>query len=179
MLIYLTWGDKMIVYRKTTSEEVTNLCKNGKLDETSGNVKFYEYSFLADIMPTGQYGINTSNNNLFMICDIPEEILQKYQSYAFCNARDLSINYLSCIPVPEYNLPKNLFNTNYILGINPTIPIEYNNSLEFQKYLVLFEKAYKLFNSLDDVVNFFNSYDRNEFIDFSEIEIKRNKKGVS
>jgi len=166
----------VIVYKKITPEEVTNLCKTGKLDEESGNIKFYDYSFLATIMNKTHYGIN-NNSNMFMICDIPDEIIKNYQSYVFCDARDLQINYLSCIPIPEYNLPRNLFNTDYIIEINPNISYKYSNDIELQKYLVLFEKTYRLFNNLDDVVEFFYSNNKNELIDLSEVERKR--KGVS
>ena len=158
----------MIVYSKVTPKEVTNLCKNGKLEESSGNIKFYEYSFLSDLMNKGQYGRNYKNSNMFLICDIPEEVLQNYQSYVFCDARDLQINYLSCIPVPEYNLPKSLFRTSDIIEVNSVISIEYNNDMEFQKYLLLFEKAYRLFCNLDDVVAFFNANSKDKLIQIME-----------
>ena len=176
----------MLVYRCITQMEILNKFKeiNDEVISYKGaNTHKYEkdisYIHFFRYKKSAEYYLNNNSSFfnpfiLYMIADIPLDILKKHLGYGYYCYFDNKFK--GTILFPEYAIPQNLFNTNYIVDINKYINnFQDENNMEYKKYLELFKYlleenkynvnkvALKLKNSdLDELLNNFNTSNSND-----------------
>lgn len=139
----------MRVYRIISAREITNMYKGSnertaviqgenthKYELSSSYIHFFryyesaEYFFKRDCM-----SMNCLDEYIvYMIANIPNEILRKRIGYGFYN---LDEKPFSCyyIPIPEYAIKQEEMRPEYIVEINNFVKYEYQNSNgEYEKY---------------------------------------------
>lgn len=144
----------MRVYRCIALQEVINKYKNEsnkKLENRSLNthnyqkdkeyVHFFRYDEFAkyyfNLGKDGSYDEINSNYILFMTANIPREILEKYKGFGFYKLNQEEII------MPEYAIPVEEFNTDYIVNITDkplSFYIRKNEDEEYRRYLELIKK---------------------------------------
>ena len=112
-------------------------------------IHFFRYSKSAIYLKNSNILKTDSLDNyvLYMCANIPNEILDKYFGYGIYNSVNIKVNNEGNIPIPEYAIPKKLFNNKYIIEINDSINYKYENDEEYYKYLRLLDELYSKHNN--------------------------------
>lgn len=152
----------MRVYRCITAKEILNKYKkinDRKKDNPTSNthiykpetdyIHFFRYldfaKYYFKLGKEGSYEEDNENYVLFMIANIPNSILNKYLGYGFYNYSNSTFNFeKNEIPIPEYAIPVNEFNEDYIVYMNNEESIfslyhRANEYEEFKRYLKLLQ----------------------------------------
>lgn len=141
----------MRVYRCIKLQEVINKYKkqnNKKIESSNLNThtyydekeyihffrycKFAEYYF--NLHKDGSYDKVNDNYILYMVANIPDEILKEYQGFGFYKLGNEDVI------IPEYAIPTELFKTEYIVNITNNSISAYmrkNEIGEYEQYLEL------------------------------------------
>lgn len=143
----------MRVYRSITAEEITNLYRgeqNRDLNITRGEntheyqagvdyIHFFRYQESAEYYHKNTFAMENPRI-AYMVANIPNELLRKTIGYGYYNGIETDINELKWVtlPLPEYAIPKELFDPEYVVEVNKYIPYEYKRKdEEYQNYLKL------------------------------------------
>lgn len=139
----------MRVYRCIKLQEVINKYKNEsskKIENDNLNThkynknqeyihffKYYDFAkYYFELGKDGSYDNKNNNYILFMVANIPNEILEKYKGFGFYSLGNEEMI------IPEYAIPINEFNPNFIVDITDK-PIGFysrlNEKNEYEKYL--------------------------------------------
>lgn len=180
----------MRVYRCIKLQEVINKFTNQKNEKLSNNrinthkyqedkdyIHFFRYAEFAryyfHLGKDGSYEKENDNYMLYMIANIPEEILEKYIGFGFYTYKG------KVLPLPEYAIPTEEFLPQYIVNISMN-PVEgeerANEKEEFRKYIELVEKLQKSGMWTKDIASYFLE---NNFEEMLNIKIdKRTEKEI-
>ncbi len=180
----------MRVYRCIKLQEVINKYTNAKNEKINNNrinthkyqedkeyFHFFRYDEFAryyfQLGKDGSYERKNDNYILYMIANIPEEILEKYIGFGFYMFKG------KALPIPEYAIPLEEFLPQYIVDIsmNPREGNERENEEEeFAKYIELVDKMKSSGIIVKEIAKFFLE---NNFEDMLEIKIdKRTEKEI-
>lgn len=162
----------MKIYRCITAYELTNIYTGNpkRLPAVVGEnthhyrikeryIHFFKYS------QSAQFYFSKFNNSktiyerviAYMIAYVPDEILQNYFGYGFYGYTDEN-NCVYNLPLPEYALPLQVFQSDFILEINNYIDKMYlSNEEEYQNYL-------------EFVKTILNKYNYDEFATIRELQ---------
>lgn len=142
----------MRVFRLLSRKEILNLYK-GIDERTAVNkgvnthtykeneeyVHFFRYSQDAEMYKKStSIDLLAENHYIaFMVANIPNEILEKYQSYGEYRYDNNKSDLHNCyIPICEYAIPLHEMKREYIVDIDTLIPYEYkSNKDEYEYYL--------------------------------------------
>lgn len=180
----------MRVYRCIKLQEVINKYTNAKNEKINNNrinthkyqedkeyFHFFRYDEFAryyfQLGKDGSYERKNDNYILYMIANIPEEILEKYIGFGFYMFKGKEFL------IPEYAIPLEEFLPQYIVDIsmNPREGNERENEEEeFAKYIELVNKMKSSGIIVKEIAKFFLE---NNFEDMLEIKIdKRTEKEI-
>lgn len=169
----------MRVYRGIKLQEVINMYKNEsneRINNSSLNThiymddkeyihffRYYEFAeYYFNLKKDGSYDRVNDNYILFMIANIPDEILKKYQGFGFyqLNNEDTFM--------PEYAIPTDLFKPEYIVNITNK-PMGFymrrNEDDEYRKYLELIRNLKQSGKNLKSIASDLLKVDLEELID--------------
>lgn len=175
----------MRIYRCISIREIINKYKNIKIipkysikenthnyEEGKQYIHFFRYQEFA------QYFLKTSQKNaidplnryvLFMVANIPNEILEKYREYGFYSYKDKNFKETT-IPIPEYIIPIEEMQEEYIVTINNQIEMSLSaKEKEFEKYLILIKKLLEKYqNNYYQIANFLLQNNLSELLEVKD-----------
>lgn len=159
----------MRVYRCIKFQEIITKYKNEKkiIDNSNNQKNTHEYEknkeyihfFRYEDFAIHYFNLKTSDTIdkkksdfiFFMVANIPDDILEKYLGFGFYNYRGEEI------AMPEYAIPADEFLPDYVVDMT-TYPIgdfgRKNESEEFKRYLILFNKLKSTNMSTKEIANF-------------------------
>ncbi len=163
----------MRVYRCIKLQEVINKYlnkKNEKFDNSILNthkyqeekeyVHFFRYNEFAtyyfNLGKDGSYEKANDNYILFMTANIPEDILEKYSGFGFYELNGEKF------PIPEYAIPIEEFEPEYIVNITNQPRSFYtreNEGEEYKKYIELIRNLKNSNSNMKDIIDYLLSND--------------------
>lgn len=127
---------------------------------------FAEYYFYLN--QEGNYDKVNDNYVLFMIANIPDEILKEYHGFGFYELNNEEII------IPEYAIPVELFSSEYIVNITAK-PMDFymriNEDEEYKKYLELIRSLKETKRDLKSIASNLSKIDLEELL-----EVKNDKR---
>lgn len=171
----------MRVYRCITLQEVINKYTNQKIEEGYNNrlnthnyqlgikyIHFFRYEEFAKYYFYLEESYEKLNNNhiLFMVANIPEELLEKYKGFGFYTYKNQ--NY----PMPEYAIPASKFLPEFIVNIS-TKPNGYTRKREAEEFKKYMEFVEKLKNSNMEIKNIAEYFLENNLEKLLEMKIDK------
>lgn len=175
----------MRVYRCIKLQEVINKYKNKnneRFDNPNLNthvykekqeyIHFFRYYEFAEyyfyLNQEGNYDKVNDNYVLFMIANIPDEILKEYHGFGFYELNNEEII------IPEYAIPVELFSSEYIVNITAK-PMDFymriNEDEEYKKYLELIRSLKETKRDLKSIASNLSKIDLEELL-----EVKNDKR---
>ena len=179
----------MRVYRCIRLQEIINKYKNKsnrkienndlnthKYNENQEYIHFFKYydfaKYYFELGKDGNYEEKNSNFVLFMIANIPNEILEKHKGFGFYELDKEEII------MPEYAIPIDEFNSNFIVHITEK-PVRFysraNEENEYEKYLEIVRRLKKT-KDIKNIVTDLEKINDLEIDDINEDEISEDIK---
>ena len=163
----------MRVYRCIKLQEVINKYlkkKNEKFDNSTLNthkyqeekeyVHFFRYNEFAtyyfNLGKDGSYEKANDNYILFMTANIPKDILEKYRGFGFYELNGEKF------PIPEYAIPIEEFEPEYIVNITNQPRSFYTREKEgeeYKKYIELIRNLKNSNSNIKDIIDYLSSND--------------------
>ena len=178
----------MRVYRCIKLQEIINKYKNENNESFRNHslnthqyqkdkeyIHFFRYDEFArnyfNLGKDGNYDLPNSNYVLYMIANIPEEILNKNIGYGFykVNRED--------VIMPEYAIPVEEFDSSYIVNITDKpmgLYTRKNEDEEYMVYLKLIKAMKQVNNDTSKILNYLLNNDLNSLIGV-QIDIRSEK----
>lgn len=174
----------MMVYRCISAFELTNMYKgiDGREAVITGKntftylddmdyIHFFRYSQFANYYFHLRANFPFNRYVLYMVADIPKDILNKYMGYGFYRLTDFILGDEDILPIPEYAIPSSLFKKDYVLAVNNYMYSNYtSDDNEYYSYFCLLRDlgkkyhydfdlvtSYLLEHDLDDLINQYSS----------------------